>query len=125
MKNPINVALYISFFPQVSMGPITKSNVFLSQMNNRHWELNTFTCGIKRFIIGLAKKATAKRKINIIFEKISQSYMPTSPEIGDAFCYIRIIKVFGCFKSKHFTKPYCQNVAKLSLKYPLYLNICM
>lgn len=55
-KNPINVALYISFFPQVSMGPITKSNVFLSQMNNRHWELNTFTCGIKRFIIGLAKK---------------------------------------------------------------------
>lgn len=65
-KNPVNVALYISFFPQVSMGPITKSNVFLSQINNRHFDLDIFTDGIKRFIVGMAKKLIIADTLSVI-----------------------------------------------------------
>lgn len=69
-KNPINVALYISFFPQVSMGPITKSNVFLSQLNNRHFDLDIFTDGIKRFIVGLAKKLIIADTLGVIVDPV-------------------------------------------------------
>ena len=68
-KNPVNVALYISFFPQVSMGPITKSNAFLSQLNNRHFDLDIFTYGVKRFIVGLAKKLIIDRK-SVVWERV-------------------------------------------------------
>lgn len=69
-KNPINVALYISFFPQVSMGPITKSNVFLSQLNNRHFDLDIFTNGIKRFIAGMAKKLIIADTLGVIVDPV-------------------------------------------------------
>lgn len=69
-KNPVNVALYISFFPQVSMGPITKSNVFLSQINNRHFDLDIFTDGIKRFIVGIAKKLIIADTLGVIVNPV-------------------------------------------------------
>lgn len=69
-KNPINVALYISFFPQVSMGPITKSNVFLSQINNRHFDLDIFTDGIRRFIVGMAKKLIIADTLGVIVDPV-------------------------------------------------------
>ena len=55
-RNPINVALYITFFPQVIMGPITKYYEFEPQINKREFSLDNFTEGVERFIIGLAKK---------------------------------------------------------------------
>lgn len=55
-RNPINVALYITFFPQVIMGPITKYFEFEPQINKREFNLDNFTEGVERFIIGLAKK---------------------------------------------------------------------
>ncbi len=69
-KNPVNVALYISFFPQVSMGPITKSNAFLSQLNNRHFDLDIFTYGVKRFIVGLAKKLIIADTLGVIVDPV-------------------------------------------------------
>ena len=69
-KNPVNVALYISFFPQVSMGPITKSNVFLDQINNRHFDLDMFTDGAKRFISGLAKKLIIADTLGVIVDPV-------------------------------------------------------
>lgn len=69
-KNPINVALYISFFPQVSMGPITKSDVFLSQLDHRHFDLDTFTDGIKQFIVGMAKKLIIADTLGVIVDPV-------------------------------------------------------
>ena len=69
-KNPINVALYISFFPQVSMGPITQSNLFLDQLSNRHFDLDIFTDGSKLFIIGLAKKLIIADSLGVIVDPV-------------------------------------------------------
>lgn len=69
-KNPINVALYISFFPQVSMGPITKSDFFMSQLDNRRFDLDKFTDGVKRFITGLAKKLIIADTLGVIVDPV-------------------------------------------------------
>ena len=54
--NPLNLALYISFFPQVSMGPITDYRDFEPQFGNRELEFDNIISGVKRIIIGLFKK---------------------------------------------------------------------
>ncbi len=72
-KNPINVALYISFFPQVSMGPITESNAFLPQLKERRFNIDAFTDGIKRFIVGMAKKLIIADSLGIIVSPVFSS----------------------------------------------------
>lgn len=69
-KNPINAALYISFFPQVSMGPITKSYAFLPQLSERGFHFNKFSDGIRRFILGMAKKLIIADVLSIIVNPI-------------------------------------------------------
>ena len=55
-KNIINLALYISFFPQLIAGPIVKYHDIDTQITNRKESLENISYGIKRFIYGLSKK---------------------------------------------------------------------
>ncbi len=55
-KNPLNLALYISFFPQLIAGPIVKYHDIEEQIGSRTVSIEKFSQGIKRFIIGLSKK---------------------------------------------------------------------
>ena len=55
-KNPLNVALYIAFFPQLIAGPIVRYETIAYQIKYRKETLDNFTCGVKRFIQGLGKK---------------------------------------------------------------------
>lgn len=55
-KNPFWVALYISFFPQLIAGPIIRYQSIEKQILNRVCSLEQFGDGVKRFIIGFAKK---------------------------------------------------------------------
>jgi alginate O-acetyltransferase complex protein AlgI len=53
----LDVALYIAFFPQVGMGPITQFNAFNKQLNTpKEFELNRIVAGMKRVVIGSFKK---------------------------------------------------------------------
>jgi alginate O-acetyltransferase complex protein AlgI len=55
-KNPVRLALYISFFPQLIAGPIIRYHDIASQLERRKLSIGDFTCGAERFILGLAKK---------------------------------------------------------------------
>ena len=55
-KNLINVALYISFFPQLIAGPIVKYRDINQQINERSIDNEKLAIGFKRFIYGLGKK---------------------------------------------------------------------
>lgn len=55
-KNPFSVALYISFFPQLVAGPIVKYKTVDDQIRNRNESIESFSYGINRFVMGLAKK---------------------------------------------------------------------
>ena len=55
-KNPLNVALYITFFPQLIAGPIVRYETVANEIQNRKETFDDFSKGTKRFIIGLGKK---------------------------------------------------------------------
>ncbi|MED2970923.1 MBOAT family protein [Fictibacillus sp. B-59209] len=55
-KNPINLALYIAFFPQLIAGPIVRYHTISDQLKMRFETFQRFAYGTKRFIMGLGKK---------------------------------------------------------------------
>jgi len=55
-KNFIDFATYVTLFPQLIAGPIVRYSHIEKQIKERGFDLNQFTNGIERFIIGLAKK---------------------------------------------------------------------
>ena len=55
-KNPLYVALYISFFPQLIAGPIVRYSTIEAEIVSRTESLDGFAEGVRRFIYGLGKK---------------------------------------------------------------------
>jgi len=55
-KNFFDFATYVSLFPQLVAGPIVRYQTVADELKERKTNYNDFGCGIKRFIIGLAKK---------------------------------------------------------------------
>lgn len=55
-NNIVDLALYISLFPQLIAGPIVRYNDIATQLSKRDNNLANFSSGIERFTIGLAKK---------------------------------------------------------------------
>ncbi len=55
-KNFGRFFLYVSFFPQLTAGPITRFPGFAAQMSGRKWDAEAAARGIRRFILGLGKK---------------------------------------------------------------------
>jgi len=55
-RNPLDLALYIALFPQLIAGPIVRYHDLVDQLKERKLDINLFTSGVKRFVIGLAKK---------------------------------------------------------------------
>ena len=69
-KNILNLALYISFFPQLIAGPIIKYHDIDEQISNRTVTLNKFAAGIRRFVYGLAKKVIVANSMGEIADYI-------------------------------------------------------
>lgn len=68
--NIFNLALYICFFPQLVAGPIIKYHDIERQIDNRSENFNKVAYGVKRFIIGLAKKMLIADILGAVADKI-------------------------------------------------------
>lgn len=55
-KNPFDLALYISFFPQLIAGPIVKYRDINAEIRHRRVSEEDFAAGVRRFSYGLSKK---------------------------------------------------------------------
>ena len=55
-KNPINLAAYVAMFPQLIAGPIVRYCDIARELEDRTHSFDMVGEGIRRFIIGLAKK---------------------------------------------------------------------
>ena len=55
-KNIINLATYVSLFPQLVAGPIVRYQTVEKELDDRVHSFNNFAYGIRRFTIGFAKK---------------------------------------------------------------------
>lgn len=69
-KNLWNLALYISFFPQLIAGPIVKYHDIERQLTDRKTDLSGFCYGIKRFCYGLGKKVIISNSMALAADQI-------------------------------------------------------
>ncbi len=76
-KNPIKLALYISFFPQLIAGPIVKYHDIEEQINKRVTTVEKASEGIKRFIIGLSKKVLIANTLALMADTAFDSNIST------------------------------------------------
>lgn len=69
-KDIYKLALYITLFPQLIAGPIVKYHDVDNQIDNRDVTFDKVAYGVKRFIIGLAKKMLLANTMGAVADKI-------------------------------------------------------
>lgn len=68
-KNPLNVALYVSLFPQLIAGPIVRYETVAEEIRTRRETLSDFIKGIRRFSVGLAKKMILSNSVALLADQ--------------------------------------------------------
>ena len=69
-KNILNLALYISLFPQLIAGPIVRFHDVAEQIHHRVVSASLFFSGTQRFIYGLAKKLLIANPLGAVADQI-------------------------------------------------------
>ncbi len=69
-KSILNVALYISFFPQLIAGPIVKFHDIADQIHHRTMSVEKVFTGVRRFIVGLSKKLLIANTVGAVADKV-------------------------------------------------------
>lgn len=62
-KNPLNLGLYISMFPQLIAGPIVRFKTVAEQIHSRVVDLIQINAGIRVFVVGLAQKVLVANNV--------------------------------------------------------------
>ena len=68
-RNPLDVGLYIAFFPQLIAGPIVRYNTIAKEIKGRKENVDDFAEGLSIFIIGLGKKVIIANNVAIVADK--------------------------------------------------------
>ena len=83
MKNIIDLATYVSLFPQLIAGPIVRYTDLCGQLKNRTHTMEKIAPGTRRFIIGLAKKVLLANAFGELCEIFRMAEEPSV-----LFCWI-------------------------------------
>ena len=123
-KNPLYVALYISFFPQLIAGPIVRYHDIEKQLSVRSCDVILFGDGVKRFLIGFCKKVILANNLAIVAEEVFGMQITTVNPLVlwlGSICYslqifydfsgysdmaIGLGKMFGFTFAENFNYPY-------------------
>jgi D-alanyl-lipoteichoic acid acyltransferase DltB (MBOAT superfamily) len=124
-KNLFQTALYIAFFPALIAGPIIRYKSIADQLAARSTSLEDFVQGLKRFIIGLAKKLILANTVaacaDLIFGPVYSDHLSVLAAWLGAACYtlqiyfdfsgysdmaIGLGRMFGFRLDENFNHPY-------------------
>lgn len=124
-KNPLNVALYITFFPQLIAGPIVRYETVSEEIKHRKESVEDFNYGVKRFICGLGKKVLLANQFAIVADYVfaHEDYAQLSAVLAwlGSICYtlqiyfdfsgysdmaIGLGRMFGFHFNENFNYPY-------------------
>lgn len=124
-KNPLNVGLYISFFPQLVAGPIVRYETIAKEIAEREENLKDFCDGANRFIMGMAKKVLIANNVAIVadmaYKLLGYGELSMSMAWLGAICYtlqiyydfsgysdmaIGLGRMFGFHFNENFNYPY-------------------
>ena len=122
-KNPLYLALYISFFPQLIAGPIVRYSDIEKQLIDRTCTPEGFAEGARRFMLGFCKKVILANNLAIPATAIFNTDAIMAPPILwlGSICYslqifydfsgysdmaIGLGKIFGFHFQENFRYPY-------------------
>ena len=69
-KSFVNVCLYVSFFPQLIAGPIVRYQTVADEIENRRENIEDFTAGVHRFLVGFCKKTLLANNLGLLVDTI-------------------------------------------------------
>jgi len=90
-RNPFNLALYISMFPQLIAGPIVRYRAIADQLENRSVPMSRFALGVRRFVVGLGKKVLIAGPLQVpamaIFDTLPAENLSAAVVWVGVLCY--------------------------------------
>ena len=87
-KSPVHAALYLLLFPQLIAGPIIRYRDLADQLARRLVTLDDFAYGVRRFVIGLAKKVLVA---NIVSGPADRIFSMPSGELSAAHAWLGLV----------------------------------
>ena len=131
-KNPLNVALFLMMFPQLIAGPIVRYETVAGEITGRKENLEDFTEGMKRFVVGLGKKVIISNLVAMVADKAFNGTSVYSLSVimawigavaytlqiyfdfsGYSDMAIGLGRMFGFHFNENFDYPYCsKNVSE-------------
>jgi alginate O-acetyltransferase complex protein AlgI len=87
-KHPVEAALYLLLFPQLIAGPIIRYREIASQLARRVVTTEDVACGIRRFVIGLAKKMLVA---NIVAGPADQIFAMPFAQLDAAHAWLAVV----------------------------------
>ncbi|WP_040950839.1 MBOAT family O-acyltransferase [Gorillibacterium massiliense] len=123
-RNWLDFGTFVALFPQLVAGPIVQYNTIAEQLRKRTVTAESFAKGIRRFIVGLAKKVLLANNIGLLWDTISASNLGDMPALTAwlgiiAFAFqiyfdfsgysdmaIGLGLMFGFRFNENFNKPY-------------------
>jgi D-alanyl-lipoteichoic acid acyltransferase DltB (MBOAT superfamily) len=91
-KRPHHVALYLSFFPHVTAGPIPRGTHFLPQLQlNTRFDADQMMAGIRLILVGASMKLwfadSLSAPVNLVFQKPEQASALENLFAGQIFAF--------------------------------------
>jgi alginate O-acetyltransferase complex protein AlgI len=87
-KSPVHAALYLLLFPQLIAGPIIRYRDIADQLARRIVTIDGFAYGIRRFVIGLAKKVLIA---NVVAGPADKIFAMPFAELSAAHAWLGIV----------------------------------
>ena len=87
-RNYLNLTLYVSFFPQLIAGPIVRYQTIETEIHDRRENWPDVVAGLKRFLLGLAKKVLLANNIALVSNIV---YAGDSSVYGTLFYWIAAV----------------------------------
>ena len=87
-KSPVHAALYLLLFPQLIAGPIIRYRDLAGQLARRLVTIDDFACGVRRFVIGLAKKVLVA---NVVAGPADRIFGMPSVELSAAHAWLGLV----------------------------------
>lgn len=80
-RNWIDFGTFVALFPQLVAGPIVQYSVVAEQLKTRRVTAEGFAEGIRRFVVGLAKKVLLANNIGMLWDTISAANADALPAL--------------------------------------------
>lgn len=77
-RNPLNVGLYVSLFPQLVAGPIVRYETVADEILHRRENWEDFSQGVRRLLIGVAKKVLLSNQMALVADAAFGAQAPSA-----------------------------------------------